>query len=218
MPLFIVSMLAGLAGLVVMAVPGLFRHGGGHANAGHAGHGVHLARSQGHAASGHGGSVKSGTSSHPAVHAGHAARHGAFRTPSILEVLDPRLLCSLAALFGASGEIGIALGLGQAWSALLAVPAAVGLEWAIVGRLWRFALGFQGRPASPMDALLFEVVEAVTAFHNGKGMVRAIRDGRSVQLVAHLQANQEDEAVRTGDRLRVLEVDPENERVTVTRT
>jgi hypothetical protein len=121
------------------------------------------------------------------------------------------------ALFGASGQIGVSLGLGEGWSALLAVPAAVGLEWAIVGRIWRFALGFQGQPASPMDALLFEEVEAVTVFHNGKGVVRAVKDGRSVQFVARLQGNQEGEAVRTGDRLRILEVDAENERVTVTR-
>ncbi len=99
----------------------------------------------------------------------------------------------------------------------MAVPAAVGLEWAIVGRLWRFAMRFEGQPSSPMETLLYEEVEAVTAFRNGKGMVRAVKDGRSVQLMARLDEVQEGDAVRTGDRLRVLDVDPENERVTVTR-
>jgi hypothetical protein len=134
------------------------------------------------------------------------------------EILDPRLLFSLMALFGASGQIAFSLGLGAGLSALLAVPAAAGLEWAIVGRLWRLAMRFEGQPSSPMETLLYEEVEAVTTFHNGKGMVRAVKDGRSVQLMARLEEAQTGDTVRTGDRLRILDVDPENERVIVTRT
>ena len=228
---FIVPMLAGLAGLAMMALPGLSRHGGGHAHTGHvghaghvaqvgqAGHGVHLGEGTAHATPGHVGPLKAGPQAHLPAHAGHTAvQHGAASASrSILEILDPRLLFSLMALFGASGQIAFSLGVGAGWSAVLAVPAAAGLEWAIVGRLWRLAMRFEGQPSSPLETLLYEEVEAVTAFHNGKGMVRAVKDGRSVQLMARLEEAQAGDDVRTGDRLRVLEVDPENERVTVTR-
>jgi len=231
MYVFIVPMLAGLAGLAMMALPGLSRHGGGHAHAGHMGHAGHaghvghaghplqVAKGTAHATTGRVGPLKTGTQARVPVHAGRTAvQHGATSAShSILEVLDPRLLFSLMALFGASGQIAVSLGLGAGWSALLAVPAAAGLEWAIVGRLWRLAMRFEGQPSSPMETLLYEEVEAVTAFHNGKGMVRAVKDGRSVQLMARLDEAQIGDDVRTGDRLRVLEVDPENERVTVTR-
>jgi len=240
MPLFIVPMLAGVAGLVVMALPGLSRHGGGHGHSGRAGHvghagqaghlghvgqpahGLRLAKGAGRPAPSRAGPLEGAPPPHAvarAPHSGHTGvRHGtASGSRSLLEILDPRLLFSLMALFGASGQLGVAAGLGAGWSALMAVPAAVGLEWAIVGRLWRFAMRFEGQPSSPMETLLYEEVEAVTAFRNGKGMVRAVKDGRSVQLMARLDEVQEGDAVRTGDRLRVLDVDPENERVTVTR-
>lgn len=235
MYVFIVPMLAGLVGLAMMALPGLSRHGGGHAHTGHvghaghaghaaqvghAGHGAHLGKGTAHATSGQVGPLKVGPQAHLPAHAGPTAvQHGAASAShSILEILDPRLLFSLMALFGASGQIALSLGLGAGWSAVLAVPAAAGMEWAIVGRLWRLAMRFEGQPSSPMESLLYEEVEAVTAFHNGKGMVRAVKDGRSVQLMARLEEAQTGDDVRTGDRLRILEVDPENERVIVTRT
>lgn len=236
MPLFIVPMLAGFAGLVMMALPGLSRHGGGHAHtshaghlahgghaghltqAGHAAHGVHVAKGAGHAGTGHAAPLKAGGQTHAVAHSGHAqVRHGGTSSShSLLEILDPRLLFSVTALFGASGQIAVSLGLSAGWSALVAVPAAIGLEWAVVGRLWRLAMQFQGQPDSPLETILFDEVEAVTSFRNGKGMVRAVKDGRSVQLVAHLKEDVGD-AVRTGDRLRVVEVNPDNERVMVTR-
>lgn len=247
MPVFIVPMVAGLIGLVAMALPGLSRHGGSHAHAGHTGHvghaghaghtghlghaahtthGLQAGKSPVHAAPGHasaghvapGHAAPTHAGAHAPAHPAHAgAQHGILGSHSVLEILDPRLLCSLMALFGATGQIAYAAGLSPGWSAVLAVPAALGLEWAVVGRLWRLALSFQGQPESPMDTLLFDEVEAVTLFHNGKGMVRAVKDGRSVQLVAHLQDDEGEEPVRTGDRLRITGVDPENEKVTVTR-
>ena len=181
-----------------------------------------MAKGAGRTAPGQAGPLKAAPGSHAmarSAHSGHAGvRHGATSgSRSLLEILDPRLLFSLTALFGASGQIGVALGLGAGWAAVVAVPAAVGLEWAIVGRLWRLAMRFEGQPSSPMETLLYEEVEAVTTFRNGKGLVRAVKDGRSVQLMAHLDEVQEGDAVRTGERLRVLDVDPENERVKVTR-
>lgn len=238
MAVFMVPMLAGLAGMVMMALPGLSRHGGGHAHTGHAahaGHGLHLTKGAGRTTAGHAGPLKTAPlkaaplkgapAAHGVTHAAHAGhaghtgvRHaGTSVSRSILEILDPRLLFSLMALFGASGQIGLALGLDAGWAAAVAVPAAVGLEWAIVGRLWRLAMRFEGQPSSPMETLLYEEVEAVTSFHNGKGMIRAVKDGRSVQLMAKLDEAQSGGDVRTGDRLRVLDVDSENERVTVTR-
>lgn len=209
---FVVLMLVGLGGLVLMAIPGLSRHGGGRlGRMGRVARGAHGAK---------------GIHSALPVHVRHSAvaprshhvgvRHGATSVKhAALVFLDPRLLFSLMALYGASGQIALKLGLSEGWSALLAIPAAIGLEWGIVSRLWRFAMRFESLPATPMKNLLGEEVEAVTPFRNGKGVVCAIRDGRTVQLLAKLAQTHIQDTVRTGDRLWILEVEPNSERVTV---
>ena len=212
MSIFVVAVVVGLIGLGAMALPGLSRHG----------HGVkgNLGRASGHApivpAHGHAGVGKLhaphlGKAHVP--HGGHSMR-GSFGAKLIPE---PRSLLSILTLFGASGMViqhlsGLTVGL----VALLALLPALFLEWAVVGRLWNALLRFQGVPASPMEALLLEEAEAVTAFRNGKGLVRVVRDGRAVQLVARLAPGQPELPIRVGDRLRISDVDPQKERVTVT--
>jgi hypothetical protein len=120
------------------------------------------------------------------------------------------------ALYGAFGNMLAWLSLGPVWlSAVLALLPALLVERFLLSPLWRLAFQFQGRPCSPFPALLMEEARAVTPFRNGKGLVRVIRDGRSVQLSARLVEGQSLLPVRVGDKLRIEEVDPENERVTV---
>jgi len=57
--------------------------------------------------------------------------------------------------------------------------------------------------------------EAVTAFRNGKGIVSAVLDGRTVQLTAELVAGEKSMTVRVGDELVIQEVDPRRGRVRV---
>jgi hypothetical protein len=167
---------------------------------------------------------------HAAVHAharGHAGRahasaaaapiqiHGV--ADSVLRfVPEPHLIFSLLALFGAVGNVlQRTLHLPVATAALGAGAIAAVLQWLIVARLWRFAFSFTGQPTSPLASLVMEPAEAVTTFHNDRGIVRAVLDGRAVQLSAELVADESGLPVQVGDRLTIQEVDPEHEHVHV---
>lgn len=212
---FLIVMCVGLVGLGTMAVPGLFHHGPlGHHAGGHVHVGHHVGTHVTHAPT-------------PGPHAGHAvtphahATH-AHSTPrseagsNLLHLVpSPRLVFSLLALYGAFGNV-LARTLGSAWlAALLALLPAFLVERFLLEPLWNFAFRFQGQPSSPFPALLMEEARAVTPFRNGKGLVQVIRDGRSVQLSARLVESQSMLPVRVGDKLRIEDVDPEKERVTV---
>ncbi len=185
---FLIVMCVGLVGLGAMAVPGLFHHG-------------HLGDGSWHVAH--------------APHHGHLVP-GSHSSHGFLRFLPaPRLLFSVLALYGAFGNV-LALTLLPLWLvALLALLPALLVERFVLAPLWKLAFQFQGRPSSPFPALLMEDARAVTSFRNGKGLVRVIRDGRSVQLSARLVEGQSKLPVQVGDKLRIEEIDPENERVTV---
>ncbi len=195
MSLFVLSLGVGLGGLVLMALPAARRHGR-HAR-------VHHARAAG---------ARHGRA-HPAT-----AQHGhTSLTDSVLHhVPEPRLVFSVMALFGAAGNLLERAGHTSFWLAAAGAAAiAALLEWAVVGRLWRFALAFGGEPASPLEALVTDRAEAVTVFRNGRGIVRVVRDGRAVQLGAELVDEERHVPVRVGDALVIDEVDAEHERVRV---
>jgi hypothetical protein len=245
---FFLTMLgAGLGGLLLMALPGVRRHGHGararvrgqthggtrgHVRGHVRGHARSHARGQAHgqaqastrggaAAAGaspqgaHGGAAAAAAQAHGHVMPHHAS--GRAVADNVLHYLpEPRPIFSVLALFGAFGNLlqrtaHLPFGAAAAGAAVI----AVGLEWTIVGRLWRSALRFAGTPSSPLASLLMEQAEAVTAFRNGKGIVRAVIDGRAVQLSAELVAEQSAMPVRVGDRVTIQDVDPEHERVRV---
>ena len=193
---FVILMVCGLAGLALMALPGLLQQG-----TGHPGHSVHLP-SVGH---GH----------------GHAAGGAALRSlrggRGVARFLpEPRVVLSLMALFGAFGNVATRWLHLPFWPAVLAgaVPALL-LERFALRPVWRLALGFQGQPSSPLAGLVLEGARAVTAFRNGTGIVETVRDGRSIQLGARLTSTQRELPVRVGDPLKIEDVDPETENVTV---
>jgi hypothetical protein len=130
-------------------------------------------------------------------------------------VPTPRVIFSVLALYGAFGNM-LALTFASLWlAALLALLPALLVERFLLSPLWKLAFRFQGQPSSPLPALLMEQARAVTPFHNGKGLVQVIRDGRSVQLSARLLEGQSMLPVRVGDTLRIEEIDPAHERVIV---
>jgi hypothetical protein len=130
---------------------------------------------------------------------------------------SPRLAFSLLALYGAFGNALVhAAGLRPLVAALVAMVPTLVVERLAVTPLWNLASRFQGRPSSPLGALVLEEAKAVTPFRNGRGVVAVVRDGRLVQFSAHLVEPQKTEArVRVGDRLCVEEVDPDREHLTV---
>jgi hypothetical protein len=220
MPIFLATLGVGLGGLLLMALPGMRHHGrAGHAHArGHTTHGHVRAHAQARAA------LKGQTGAKAGAHAAHPhappkvqqdAAHGV--ADGVLRwVPEPRLIFSLLALFGASGNV-LQHALHQpVWIAALGGAGIAGvLEGLVVGPLWRFALKFTGEPTSPLDSLVMDHAEAVTPFRNGKGIVRAVLDGRAVQLSAELVAEERGLPVRVGDQVTVQEVDPDHEHVRV---
>lgn len=207
MSFFLAALGVGLGGLVLMAIPGMRRHGrAGHSRVhAHARGGArgHAARTNAPHAPGSGAPAHQGP--------GHAVTNG------LLHYLpEPRVVFSVLALLGAFGNALLRLLHLPFWSAALGATAiAVLVEWAVVGRLWRLALRFTGEPASPLASLVMDEAEAVTSFRNGKGIVRAVLDGRAVQLSAELIAGERAVTVRVGDRVTIQEVDPDREHVRV---
>jgi hypothetical protein len=189
---YVISIAAGATGLVAMAVGGVAHVGG------HAGHGGH-----GHGAShGHAG------------HAGHAAtQHAASRFQSLL---SPRVLFSVLVGFGAGGLL--AEPLGGVWQLGAAILGAVVFEALLVGPLWRFLFRFESSPALTLESSVEDDARAVTSFDaNGCGLVALDVDGQVVQLLATLDAGERALGVhvRSGDVVRVSEVDASNGRCIV---
>ena len=228
MSFFLATLGIGLGGLLLMALPGMRRHGHvAHARArthvrAHARSAVRgqtRARGAAHANAGaHAPHASGAPAPAPApapVAAPHGPNHGL--ADGLLHYLpEPRVLFSVLALLGAFGNVlQRALHL-PFWTSLLGgIVIALVVEWLIVGRLWRLALRFTGAPASPLASLVMDQAEAVTAFRNGKGIVRAVLDGRTVQLSAELVPNERTLSVHVGDRMTIQEVDPDRERVRV---
>lgn len=224
MSIFVVLMIAGLFGMALMAIPGLNRHGhagiaghthiGGHISAphstglaSHAGHVGHASAAAAHLV-GKAGSGQSSTDS------GSALLNGL--NYSLFRLLQPRVLFTLMALYGAFGYgiVGSHL-LTPKLAALAAILPTLLFERFAVTPLWNMLLGFQGKPCSPLADLTMHEAQAVTPFRNGKGIVQVVRDGRAVQLSARLAETQKTMPVRVGDCLRIEEVDTAQERVTV---
>lgn len=208
--MFLILMVIGLTGLIVMAVPAFGRHGGagklGHSH----GHALHLpklaAKSAPPAAPGH-----------ALVPSGHDALVRTDATAGMMRfVPSPRLIFSVLALYGAFANALVhAAHLTTLAAALVAILPALAVERLAVTPLWNWLFRFQADPSSPLEMLLQAEARAVTAFPNGRGIVSVVRDGRTVQFSARLVEQQLATIVRVGDRLRVEDVDAKNERLTV---
>lgn len=216
MTVFLALMVAGLTGLIVMAIPAFGRHaqiGTPHGLGGTGHGGLHLG--PGHAAAQPGAAA----TGHGLTAAGRGAAAPAGPAPLDLTrfLPSPRMVFSLLALYGAFGNVlHGSLHLVTPIAAVLAVIPAALLEKFAVTPLWNTMIGAQGTPASPLEALTLCEAEAVTPFRNGKGIVAVERDGRQVQFSAQLLPEQVHLPVRVGDRMRVEEVDAARERMTVT--
>jgi hypothetical protein len=193
---FVVLMVIGIAGLVVMALPAVAGHG--HA---HPGHGHWLAPR-------HAPSPRPTTKIIPADPAS---------TTSLLRFLpSPRAIFTTLALYGAFGNALVhAAHFAFAIAALCAMVPALLVEYFAVRPVWNLIFRFQGQPSSPLEHLVCAEARAVVPFRNGRGIVSTVRDGRVVQLSARLRDDDAPIAVKVGDRLRIEDVDAQRERVTV---
>jgi hypothetical protein len=148
---------------------------------------------------------------------GHAPRSFSGTRGLATRILpEPRSVLTFLALFGAFGNVfAEALGLSTMTAALAAVAPAVAVEVLALRRLFWLALRFEGRSSTPLEGLVAGRARAVTAFRNGKGIVETVRDGRTVQLSARLLEDQRSLEVRVGERLDIVSVDVDRQRVTV---
>ncbi len=215
MSIFLILCIIGLAGLVMMAIPGIGKHG--HA-AGHiAGHTTHGGLRMGHGH--HGGQVPNASHGQPQGSAKAPTTEGApGETPMSAARLipSPRMIFSLLALYGAFGYGLVEAGnLHVGLAAILAAAPAILLERYAVTPLWNLCFRFQGTPCAPLTNLVLQEAEAVTPFRNGRGLVSVEREGRTVQFSATLMESQQTMPVKVGDRLHIEEVDEKTERLKV---
>lgn len=234
MTVFLIIMIVGFTGLMIMALPGMLHHSSmphssssiGHAHV-HPGT-SHIAHSgQGHSAphphaAGAGGANSGG---HAAPNTGGNGSQNSAETMNMTVTTahkinsmlpSPRVIFSTLALYGAFGYMFVAahlLPIIPAYFAAL-IPALLIEKFALTP-LWNLMFQFEGKPTTPLENLVMSEATAVTPFPNGKGIVALELDGRTVQFNARLLDEQKEAAVRVGDTLYVEEVDSAKQRLTV---
>jgi hypothetical protein len=216
MDLYISSLLLGVTGLGAMALSGLGSHGhsGGAHGHGHGGADAHV----GHVGHGHLGAHAHGVAHHTA--GGHHAisqggQGGASR--ALWAMASPRFLFSFCLGFGAAGTLlhGVLAG---PLLAVAAIAGAVLFERLLVSPLWNFTMRFASAPAQMLESAVTDEATAVTSFDaNGQGIVSIEVDGQIQQILATLKDSDRllGSRVRAGQRLRIDEVDAEQNRCTV---
>ncbi|MFN8570492.1 MAG: hypothetical protein U0132_00470 [Gemmatimonadaceae bacterium] len=239
MDIYLFFLVLGGVGLGAMALSGVAHaatHGGhgsdAHGGGGHGHAGNHITGHGGHANGPTiGGRAGALTGAHVLSHtpadtggdqdAGDAdgdSSSGALRTA--LAVISPRILFSIVLGLGASGIVlrpllpGVVL-------PFAALAAGLVFERAVVNPIWKFAFRFASRPAETLEHAITQQATAVTAFDkSGHGLVAVEVDGQVVQLLATLRKTDLELGVRvrSGDLVRIEDVDAERNRCTVSRT
>jgi len=203
MDLYLVSLATGAVGLGIMGIGGLSH--GSHAGHGHAGHA--------HAGTGHAGHAH-GAHSQDNLVGSHIPAGGGWRWTSLL---SPRVFFSLMVGFGAGGIVTASLG--EPWQLGAGILGAAIFETAFVGPLWRFLFRFESRQAATLESSIEDEARAVTGFDaNGCGLVAVDVDGQVIQLLATLAPDERARGIRirSGDMVRIAEVDAARGRCTVT--
>lgn len=177
------------------------------------------------------GSTTGGVGAHVhGAHAGHPHLPAALRSGNrgvrggrgtgrakLLSLLSPRVLFSVVFGFGLTGVL-LRPVIGGVVLAAAAAAGGVLLEGAIIRPVWNFLFRFASTPATSLEGSLFSEATASSGFDaNGQGLVALEVDGQLVQCLGTLRDS--DRAlgihVRSGDVLRVEDVDPARSQCTV---
>jgi len=202
MDIYLTSLALGAVGLAAMAVGGGGRHSSSH------GHG-------------HGGSHSpSGSHSHGHSHGtSHGHSHGVkdTATNSLLALMSPRILFSLALGLGASGLVARPL-----FSGILLFTVAIGggilFERLIVTPLWNLGFKFESAPALTLESSVAGEATVVSTFdRNGQGLISIEVDGQLLQVLGtlHPDSHALGGRVVVGTRVRIDDVDAARNRCTV---
>ena len=212
MDLYIFCVVLGAAGMAAMAFLGFTSsHGGSH----HGGHDT-----SGHEMHGAGGHH---VIAHPHVH--HAGpSHAAHVNPDGWKSqawtwLSPRVLFNVLVGFGATGLIVERL-VGPVLALPVALIGGIAFEIVVVRPLFNSLFRFESQPAQTLESAIMSEARAVTGFDaNGNGLVSVELGGEVVQILGTLTADERTAGVRvrSGDSVRIEEVDAARNRCVVSR-
>ena len=153
-------------------------------------------------------------------HVTRRARPVSQGVPSCLySLLSPRVLFSLLVGFGAGGLRRRHHSASRWRAGRRRRSAPPPSRHCSSGPLWRFLFRFESRPRATLESAIEDDARAVTGFDaNGCGLVAVDVDGQIVQLLATLAPDDRARGVRvrSGDVVRVAEVDAARGRCTVT--
>jgi hypothetical protein len=228
MDLYIFCVVLGAAGMAAMAFLGFTSsHGGGHHTHDTAGHEMHgIGGSQhGHAAAPHQ-ALHHAPPSHTIENTGGKPHSIAYSpgvphswTSHALSWLSPRVLFNFLVGFGATGLVMERL-VGPVLALPVAVLGGIGFEALIVRPIFNSLFRFESQPAQTLESALMSEGRAVTGFDaNGNGLVAIELGGEVVQVLGtQLTEDRKSGArIRTGDMVRIEEVDSTRNRCTVSR-
>jgi hypothetical protein len=227
MDLYIFCVVLGAAGMAAMAFLGFTSsHGGGHhthSTAGHEAHGI--GGSHTHAAAPHH-ALPHAPPSHTIAHVGakthsiassQAVSHS--WTSHVLSWLSPRVLFNFLVGFGATGLVMERL-VGPVVALPIAVLGGIGFEAFIVRPIFNSLFRFESQPAQTLESALMSEGRAVTGFDaNGNGLIAIELGGEVVQVLGTqlVEDRKSGARIRTGDMVRIEEVDSARNRCTVSR-
>jgi hypothetical protein len=229
MDLYIFCVVLGAAGMATMAFLGFTSsHGGGHQSHDTSGHDMHaiapshgIAHDAGHVhVAGHAHELSHPGHAHVGEH-GHAAPHA---HPdgwkfNIWSWLSPRVLFNFLVGFGATGMIVERL-VGPVLALPIAIVGGVAFEALIVRPLFNSLFRFESSPAQTLESALMSEGRAVTGFDAGGNGLISLELGGEVVQVLGTQLSEERAAgvrIRSGDSVRIEEVDSKRNRCKVSR-
>lgn len=215
MDLYVTSLALGAVGLAAMAL------GGTGSKHGSSSHGHHTHGGNGHGGAHHGvahhGAAHSANAHHGSAHHGDSHGHKEVVGHSVLALLSPRVLFSLALGLGASGVIAR-----SAFDGILLFTVAAGgailFERLVVTPLWNLGFKFESAPALTLESAVTSEATVVSTFDaNGQGLIAVEVDGLVMQVLGTLSADSRAIAgrVTVGTRVRIDDVDAARNRCTV---
>ena len=133
--------------------------------------------------------------------------------------MSPRILFALALGMGGTG-LALRPVLGGVVLFAAAIAGGVVCERVVVRPFWNFLMRFTTTPAMTLESIIMSEAKVVSSFDSsGHGLVAVEMDGQVIQLLARLRPadHASGAPIRSGDHVRIEEVDPAKNRCTVSR-
>ncbi len=218
MDLYIFCVVLGAAGMAAMAFLGFTSsHSGGHHGhdtSGHEMHGVGGAHAHdvAHIQHAHHAPPTTGHAHDTHVHADGWKSH-------LWSWLSPRVMFNVLVGFGATGLVVERL-VGPVLAFPIALVGGFLFETVVVRPIFNSLFRFESQPAQTLESAIMSEARAVTGFDsNGNGLISLELGGEVVQILGTLTNDERASGVRvrSGDAVRIEDVDSARNRCTVSR-